>query len=89
MKRPSLAMAAPEPDAAGTSDLLTATEVAAYLRVSRPTVLEWSRRGVLPCVVLHAGAVRSTRRWRRADVEAFASPAGLRAQEPHPRRQRS
>lgn len=57
------------------SALMTASEVAAYLRVSRPTVLEWSRRGLLPCVVLRAGPSRSVRRWRREVVEALANPS--------------
>jgi len=55
-------------------ELLTAQEVADFLRVSRGTVLEWSRRGLLRCVVLRVGRVRAVRRWRRVDVEALISP---------------
>ena len=51
--------------------LLVVHEVAALLRVSRSTVAEWSRRGLLPSVVLSRGRGRSVRRWRAADVEAF------------------
>lgn len=58
--------------------LMTPDEVAAFFRVSRYTVLEWSRRGTLPSIVLHTGPSRSVRRWRRADVEALATPAAER-----------
>lgn len=61
-------------DGTAASQLMTAAEVAAFFRVSRYTVLEWSRRGTLPSIVLHTGPSRSVRRWRRADVEAVATP---------------
>lgn len=51
--------------------LLTAEEVADLLRVSRSTVYEWARLGLLPSVVLRAGRGRSVRRWRQQDLDAF------------------
>lgn len=85
MKATATATAGPKDLAA---HLMTAAEVAAYLRVSRPTVLEWSRRGVLPCVVLHAGPSRCVRRWRREDVETLANPSASSGSSRPPTRTR-
>jgi excisionase family DNA binding protein len=49
--------------------LLTAEEVADVMRVSKATVLRWSREGTLAPV----GARRSVR-FRREDIEALLTP---------------
>ena len=51
--------------------LLVADEVAATLRVARSTVYDWTRRGILPCVVLRTAPTRAVRRWLQSDIEAF------------------
>ncbi len=53
-------------------DLLTTTEVAAALRVTRATVTAWVRDGQLPALTLPGGRGY---RIRRSDVEAFLVPA--------------
>lgn len=51
--------------------LLLASEVADLLRVSRSTVYEWARLGLLPSVVLRQGRGRAVRRWRPEDIKAL------------------
>lgn len=51
--------------------LMKAQEVADLLSVSRGSVLSWSARGDLPCIVLREGRGRAVRRWDPAVVEKF------------------
>ena len=51
--------------------LLTAAEVARLLRVSKTTVHQWSRGGLLPCVTFRRGPGRVVRRWREDAVAQF------------------
>ena len=50
-----------------TDCLLTAREVAGYLRVSTETVLRWTRRGKLPGFPLPSGAIR----YRKDDLDRW------------------
>lgn len=51
--------------------LMTATEVADYLRLSRSCVYKLSRLGRLRSVRVAEGACRSQRRWLEADLQAY------------------
>ena len=51
--------------------LLTASEVAGLLRVSRSCVYKMNRLGRLPGILVMEGAMRSCRRWRQSDVLAY------------------
>ena len=52
-------------------ELLGASTVARWLRVSVSTVYEQAVRGVLPHVRLWKGSRRTLIRFRRSDIEAF------------------
>lgn len=64
-----------------TGDLLTAAEVIKLLRISRPTLYNWDKRGILrPLPASPALQVRH-RLYRRADVERLMPPAESDASE--------
>lgn len=56
-------------------DLLTADEVAAYFRVSLPTVSRWRREGTIT-----GYKIGGTLRFRRSDVEKLLAPESEAAQ---------
>ena len=64
-----------EPANSGTTGacvrLLTATEVAHVLRLSRSCVYKLSRLGKLPCVRVTEGPTRAQRRWTEREVLAY------------------
>ena len=53
--------------------LLTITEAAAYLNVSKVTIRRWTNDGVLNCVRIGA---RGERRFKQADLVEFTSASG-------------
>jgi len=53
-----------------TQEFFTTAEVAAFLRVSRKTVLRMARRGALPC-----HEFGRAKRFRREEIERFLSAA--------------
>ena len=55
-------------------ELLTADEVAAVLRVSRPTIGKWVNEGKLRAIKFGATSSKGTIRFRRDDIEALLSP---------------
>lgn len=61
------------------SGLLTITEAAAYLNVSKATIRRWTNNGELSCVRIGA---RGERRFRQADLAAFISASVAAADEP-------
>lgn len=67
------------PGDADSRELLTADEVAAHLRIARSSVYEWTRLGILPCVVFREGPSRSMRRWLRSDVTKFVEESRVGA----------
>lgn len=56
-------------DLAKLPELLTASEVASYLRVSRRWVHEWTKNGILP--FCRVGKGKGVLRFRREDVQAY------------------
>jgi len=60
-------------------ELMTAEEVAGYLRVRLSTVYEWAKKGKIP-------AARVGRLWRfqREEVEAWVRNGGLTSSSKHP-----
>jgi len=52
---------------------MTASEVAAELKVSPRTILQWAKQGKIPGYRL-SGSERITWRFRRADLDAMLTP---------------
>lgn len=61
----------PRQETQALEPLLTAAEVAKILRLSRTSVYELARRGLLRTVTLRSGLTRAVRRWRKSDVRDF------------------
>ena len=51
--------------------LLTPRQLAAFLGVRVSTISGWTRNGVIPCVVLHAGKRRRVVRFLQSEIEKW------------------
>jgi excisionase family DNA binding protein len=73
----------PAPTAAQLADpspMLTVTQTAALMGVSRMTVIRRADAGELPCVVVSRGTRQKMRRFPRAPIEELAARAGTDGQ---------
>jgi predicted site-specific integrase-resolvase len=59
--------------------LLDLNTVSALLDVSPATVARWAKEGSLPCVILHEGKRKVTRRFRREDIARLMNPVQVTA----------
>jgi excisionase family DNA binding protein len=62
-----------------TSEWLTATEAAAYIKVAHRTILEWAKTGRIPAHRL-SGTARVTWRFRAAELDGaiMAAPSAAK-----------
>jgi len=51
--------------------LWTPKELAGFLGIRESTVSEWTRQGIIPCVVLKVGERRRVVRFRLAEIEEW------------------
>ena len=68
------------PHLPNNASLLTLSTAAALLDVSPSTVARWAKDGSLANLVLHRGARKVTRRFRREDIARLIQPASSKRQ---------